>query len=309
MPLSEPVPDVRSLELLRSVAVEGSIRRAAARHHLSQPAASMQLRSLEAALGLDLLDRSSGRATLTPAGTAVVEWGEGVLDAVENLVHGVRALQRRGQDVLSVEASLTVAEYFFPTWLHRFRSSWPGVSVSLAMGNSLHVVEDVRAGTVELGFIEGVQVPAGLASAVIAHDALVVVVAPGHRWNRRRQPLTAADLGSVSLIVREEGSGTREVLDEALRASGTALRAPIELPSPTAIKAAVATGDGPGVLSRVAAQGELESRRLVEVPTTGIVLDRAIRAVWRRDRPRSPAAKRFLRCAEEAIAETLAASG
>ena len=91
MPLGEPVPNLRSLDLLRSVAELGSIRQAALAHRVSQPAASTRLRSLERNLGIELLDRSSGTARLTPAGVAVVQWSADVLEGMRELLLGVAA--------------------------------------------------------------------------------------------------------------------------------------------------------------------------------------------------------------------------
>ena len=120
MPLAEPVPDVRSLDLLRSVAELGSIRRAAGAHHISQPAASMRLRSLERALDVELLDRSGGRARLTVTGVAVVQWSEVILDGMRDLLLGsarlwsledlAKAFKSRGRYRDSIQAHLGVLE-------------------------------------------------------------------------------------------------------------------------------------------------------------------------------------------------------
>ena len=96
MPLAEPVPDLRSLELLRTVAERGSIRQAALVHNISQPAPSMRLHSLERVLGLELLDRSRGRAQLTPTGLAVIGWSEDVLDAMRTFLLSAAAVRSEG---------------------------------------------------------------------------------------------------------------------------------------------------------------------------------------------------------------------
>ena len=137
MPLVEPVPDLLSLDLLHSVAESGSIRQAALLHGVSQPAASTRLRSLEHALGLQLLDRSHGHAQLTGEGRAVVGWSEEILEAVRRLTLGTQALRLEGATRLRVAASMTVAEYLIPRWLNALRASDPSISVSLQMGNSL----------------------------------------------------------------------------------------------------------------------------------------------------------------------------
>ena len=128
--------------------------------------------------------------------------------------------------------------------------------------------------------------PVGLDAAVVAHDRLTVVTAPGHPWARRRGPLSAEELASTPLILREEGSGTRQVLDAAL---GGLARPLLELSSTTAVKASAVSGAGPAVLSELAVREELSARRLVSIPVPGIRLDRALRAVWRTGhRPTGP---------------------
>jgi molybdate transport repressor ModE-like protein len=117
MPLAEPVPDIRSLDLLQSVAELGSIRQAALAHNISQPAASMRLRSLERTLNLQLLDRSGGRARLTPTGMAVVQWSTEVLEAMQTLLIGTAA-------ALSTSCQLGSIGCELPTHGSSFRSRW-----------------------------------------------------------------------------------------------------------------------------------------------------------------------------------------
>ena len=295
MPLLEPVPDLRSLDLLRSVAELGSIRQAALSHGISQPAASMRLRSLERTMGLQLLDRSQGRAQVTSTGAAVVQWSEDVLAAMRNMLLGVEALKTRGKTQLRVVASMTVAEYLVPDWLKRLRASDPDIVVSLQMGNTQHVIDEMIRGAADIGFVEGRDPPLGLRSRVVLTDDLVVVVAPSDRWARRTKPVTPGDLSSTPLVLREAGSGTRSVLEQALLAHRLQLTTSVEMGSTTAIKSAVASGAGPGVMSRLAVSSEILEGRLVVVNVENLALDRSIRMVWSASRPLSSSAKRLLR--------------
>jgi len=295
MPLAEPVPDVRSLDLLRSVAELGSIRQAASAHHISQPAASMRLRSLERTLNMELLDRSGGRARLSVTGIAVVQWSEAVLEGMRDLLLGTAAVRSEGRDSLRIAASMTAAEYLVPGWLNRLRASDPDIAVSLEMGNSGHVTAVMRRGEADIGFVEGPDEPPDIHVRAVSSDDLVVVVAPSHPWARRRRPLSPADLAKTPLVLREAGSGTREVLERALGAFGLEPTPLVELASTTAIKASVAAGTAPGVLSRLAVASEVGDGRLVVVATAGIPLERMIRAIWPSDRRLTPAATRLLR--------------
>ncbi|MEU5635631.1 LysR family transcriptional regulator [Streptomyces rishiriensis] len=285
--IAHRVPDLGALELLLAVARLGSLGAAARELGITQPAASSRIRSMERQLGVALVDRSPRGSRLTDAGALVTDWAGRIVEAARAFDAGAQALRDRRDSRLRVAASMTIAEYLLPGWLLALRAGRPDTAVSLLAGNSAAVAERLLAGEADLGFVEGLTAPAGLDSAVIAHDRLVVVVAPGHPWARRRRPLDAAELASTPLILREKGSGTRQVLDTAL---GGLARPLIELSSTTAVKAAAVSGAGPAVLSELAVGEELALRRLVAIPVDGVSLTRDLRAVWPTGhRPTGPA--------------------
>lgn len=288
VPLSHRVPDLGALELLLAVARVGSLGAAARELGITQPAASSRIRSMERQLGVALVDRSPRGSRLTDAGALVTDWARRVVEAAEAFDVGAQALRDRRDSRLRVAASMTIAEYLLPGWLLALRAQRPDTAVSLLAGNSAAVAEQLLGDEVDLGFVEGLTVPAGLDSAVIGHDRLIVVVAPGHPWGRRRRALRGEELASTPLILRERGSGTRQVLDAAL--GGVSARPLIELSSTTAVKAAAVSGAGPAVLSELVVGEELAMRRLVSVPVEGVALGRELRAVWRAGhRPVGPA--------------------
>ncbi|MFI9646972.1 LysR family transcriptional regulator [Streptomyces sp. NPDC052040] len=275
--LARRVPDLGALELLLAVARLGSLGRAARELGITQPAASSRIRSMERQLGVALVDRSPRGSRLTDAGALVTDWARRIVEAAEAFDAGAQALRGRRDSRLRVAASMTIAEYLLPGWLIALRAQRPDTAVSLLAGNSAAVAARLLAGEADLGFVEGLTVPTGLDAAVVAHDRLIVVTAPGHPWARRRTPLRAEELASTPLILREEGSGTRQVLQTAL---GGLARPLLELSSTTAVKASAVSGAGPAVLSELAVGEELAARRLVSVPVEGVRLDRALRAVW-----------------------------
>ncbi len=293
MPLAQPLPDINALDLLVSVAEAGSIRQAALRHHISQPAASVRIRELERVLGLSLVERATTGARLTADGLAIVGWASQVLAGMRALASGAQALRSDQNSQLRLAASLTVAEYLLPVWLAPLYATLPA-AVSLRMANSEEVAELFHSDQVDLGFVEGPSLPAGLQGRTVYRDELVVVVAPGHPWARRRSPLTASMVAQTPLVSREHGSGTRQVLEVALAEHGSEPQVAVEFASTTAIKAAVAAGLGPAVLSRLAVSAELVDRRLVAVECRDLHLTRSIRAVWRARTTLSPLAKELL---------------
>ncbi|MFE2146241.1 LysR family transcriptional regulator [Streptomyces sp. NPDC059456] len=290
VPLAHRVPDLGALELLLAVARVGSLSGAAKHMGITQPAASSRIRAMETRLGVALVDRSPRGSTLTAEGALVTDWARRVVEAAEAFDAGAQALRGRRDSRLRVAASMTIAEYLLPGWLIALRGQRPGTAVSLHAGNSAVVAQRVLAHEADLGFVEGLSVPEGLDSAVIAQDRLVVAVAPGHAWARRSRGIEAAELAAAPLILRERGSGTRQVLDAALAGSGGLAAPLLELASTTAVKSAALSGAGPCVLSELALGEELAARRLVEVPVSGAALGRALRAVWPSGaRPAGPA--------------------
>lgn len=289
MELSPRVPDLTALELLLSVGRHSSLGAAARDIGVSQQAVSARISSMEALTGVQLVTRSKRGSTLSPAGVVVAEWAARVLDAAGELDAGLAALRGDRRAVLRVSSSLTIAEQLLPGWLVAARSAARGRGESpgevvLTAENSGRVVEHVRDGAADLGFVEGPSAPRGLHSRVIGHDELVVVAAPGHSWTRRRSPLSAAQLCATPLVSREPGSGTRSFLAEALHAAlGAAAEQPppaLSLSTAAAVRSAVHAGAGPAVLSHLAVADDLDAGRLEAIPTVGLDLRRALRAVW-----------------------------
>jgi DNA-binding transcriptional LysR family regulator len=274
-------PDVASLRLLVLVGELGSLGRAAERLRIAQPSASKRLATLERRLGLVLVDRTRRGSELTPAGVVVSGWARKVLDELDALVTGADALRAERDAELRVAASMTVAEYLAPAWIGELRRHEPTLYVALQVTNSERVAELVRAGEVDVGFVEAPAAPSGLSARRVGTDRLVVVVAPGHPWAKRRRPLPAVELAATPLVVREHGSGTRGTVESALRGAGVSPAVPlVELGSTTAVRGAVMAGTGPAVISELAVTTDLAEGRLVKVDVTGVTFGRTLRAVW-----------------------------
>lgn len=284
MPLPPWISDLPALDLLVSVAETGSVGRAAQAHGITQPSASARLAKLERRLGVPLLVRSRRGSLLTPAGEAVVAWSHGVLDAARTLADGVLTLRADRRARLRISASLTVAEYLLPAWLLALRRTHPDLDISAAVANSHGVVEAVRAGSADLGFVESPEVPAGLASRVVGDDRLAFVVAAGyplaaHAW----RPLRPTDLADQPLLLREPGSGTRDTFLQALaQALGFEPSLPhaTTLGSTTTILSTVRAGGGIGVISARAAAAAVAAGELVELGVEGLSISRPLHALW-----------------------------
>ena len=184
------MPDLASLEILLAVARTGSLSAAAREAGLTQQAVSARMAAMEAQTGVRLATRTTRGAELTAAGVVVVQWADRLLQVAHEVDAGLASLRDDNRSRIKVSASLTIAEQLLPSWLvslqaDAVRRGETPVQVVLTATNSDHVLDQVRAGTADLGFVEGPGTPRGLRSRVVAHDELVVVVPPGHRWTRR----------------------------------------------------------------------------------------------------------------------------
>lgn len=289
MALSQRMPDLAALEVLLAVSNAGGLGAAARELGLSQQAVSSRIAALEARTGMPLVVRSKRGSTLTPGGVLVAQWASRLLDLAAELDEGLAALRADRRAKLRVGASLTIAEHLLPGWLVTLRaqSERAGqgpVEFVFTAANSDAVIAQVRAGEVDLGFIEGPKAPGDLAHRVIGHDELVLVVRPDHPWARRRRELGPAELAGVSLVAREAGSGTREAYVAALTRAlgGDMVVAPpaLELSTTVAVRVAVLAGAGPAVLSELAVGEDLAAGRLRRVRVDGLDLGRDLRAIW-----------------------------
>ena len=287
-------PDLATLELLVALADEGSLSAAARRCGVAQPNASRSIARLERGLGLSLIHRATTGARVTTDGLLVVEWARATLEAARALETGGAALRARTQAPLVVMASQTVAEHLLPGWIAGWQHAAGGAGaggasphdpslgetrgISVAVGNTTEVLAAARGGEVDLGFIEGPGAPPGLNSVVVAHDDLVLVVAPQHPWAASSR-VRAEELAATPLVARESGSGTRVALRRALAPLDVAPPA-LELASNAAVRVSAAAGTAPAVLSRLAVDDALRAGTLVEVGVDGVDLTRNLRAVW-----------------------------
>lgn len=293
--LSPRMPELGALEVLLAVAHTGSLNAAAREVGVTQQAVSARISSIEAQTGVQLVMRTKHGSTLTAAGVVVAQWAARLLDVAGEVDAGLAALRHDLRMHVRVSSSLTIAEHLLPGWLVSLQAATRGreaAEVVLTAANSDTVVEQVRKGEADVGFIEGPYVPRGVRSRVIARDELVVVLPPDHPWVRRHRTLTAAELNEIPLVSREEGSGTRYALRAALTAAlgRHSVQAPpaLVLSTTSAVRAAVLAGAGPAVLSELAVADDLASHRLGRVQVTGIDLHRQLRAIW--IGPRNPPA-------------------
>jgi DNA-binding transcriptional LysR family regulator len=264
---------LRQLRTFKTVADLKSFSLAAQQLRLSQPSVSYQVKELEEALGLPLLDRMGKSVHLTEAGSILYSYTRRTLDVLDEAAVAFEEMRGIKRGNLRVGASTTVGIYLLPAALGAFKKLHPGIVISLEIGTRVHVQEQVLSNELDLAVVGPALKDPDLAILPFVRDELVVVAPAGHALARRRG-LALKDLVSQPFVMREPASGSRWSLEKAARKAGAKLNVAMELGSNGAIKHAVESGLGLAVISRYACALELSSRRLVELDVKGFPIRR-----------------------------------
>ena len=258
------------LVVFRKVADQLSFRKAAEELYLTQPAVSLQIKALEEDLGVQLFDRTGTHIELTAAGRVLLRFAEQASSILEQAENEIAALSGDHAGHLALGASTTIAQYVLPRMLGEFAREYPRVQSTLISGNTEEIVQAVEDQKIALGFIEGPARSRGVKTEPFLKDELVLIVSTAHELAERAS-ISAAELRSAPLLMRERGSGTRRVVELALERQGlkrNSMNIIMELDSTEAIKSAVEAGLGIGFISRWAIAKDLRlnsSFRIVEV--------------------------------------------
>ena len=258
----------RRLQVFHVVAGVLSFTRAAEILHMTQPAVTHQIRQLEEELNARLFDRSNNRISLTVAGEQVMQYAEQIIGLYGEMSESVKALTGDRAGLITIGASTTIAEYMLPGLLGDFRQHFPEVQIRLRVANTDAIVALVADNTIDLGVVEGEVDNQLLRVERCQQDEMQLIVPLGHPLAEFSsvQPLA---LTAYPFIHREDGSGTRQVVEKYLSDHGVdehALNRPFELGSTEAIKSAVQAGMGITIVSGATVSRELALGQLVARP-------------------------------------------
>lgn len=282
------------LEIFVAVAERQHVTRAAESLNLTQSAVSGAIQALEARHNILLFHRIGRRIELTQDGRAFFGQARSVLRAANEAELALLELRGLKRGTISIHASQTTGAYWLPQRLIQFREKFPNIDIKLSLGNTDQVAAAVGSGDAEIGYVEGGFRQADLVAEQVDRDQLLVVVGAKHSWSRL-QRIKPSQIGKTEWILREKGSGTRSVFEEALQKIGVAsesLNIGLELPSNEAIRAAVEAGAGATAISRAVVNSALQLKTLHAVKF--VPLERPYIRLTHRDRPHSNAVRAFL---------------
>lgn len=272
--------NLHHLKVFHAVAHSGNFSHAAQRLFLSQPAVSVQVRRLEQALGVPLVEVYGRQVHLTQAGVRLKEYADQILRMEKDAEEAMAEFQDPTRGSIRVGASTTPGTYLLPGMIAEFRHLHPGVQVALVIGNTRAITSKLLANDLDLGIV-GEETPAdnGLILEPWVTDQMVIIAPPDHRLSRA-QTVSSEEVLAEPLILREPGSSTREVFVAHVRVRGLEAVPHLELSNTEAVKQAVAAGLGLAVVSLLTVQTEIRAGRLQVLNVPDLRLERQLHLAW-----------------------------
>ena len=296
--------DTRQLAAFCAVVERRSFSQAAEQLGVTQPAVSLQIRSLEKRLGLQLLDRSGRRVEPTEAGQRLYRSAQRLLAFEEQL------LAELGDEAdgelsgrLEIGASTGPGGTVLPVVLCEFQRRHPGVHVALSVSDTQRVIDQVARRELELGVVGAQRRHRGVVFEPFFRDEVVLAVPRGHRFANRSVSLE--ELTGEPLVLMQEGAGVRQVIDEELRAAGVRLRdldVPLELGLQESARSAVVGGFGVTFISRSAIEADLAAGTVATAHVEGLEPSREISLVRSSGRAETRVAQAFVSFARARLA-------
>jgi DNA-binding transcriptional LysR family regulator len=249
--------------VFKEVAETKNITLSAKKLHMSQPSISLQIQNLENQYGARFFDRTNKGVTLTKEGQIFYAHVRSVLDLLSNAKEQISALAKDQRGLIYLGATLTIGEYILPNILAFLYKTHPDVDFKVKIANTESISQDVLEKKIHIGLIEG-PVPRhkDLNVESFWEDELVVVIPYFHPWASRNS-ITLAELPHERLVTREDGSGTRKVMENALKERGLdpdQLNVTMELGSTQAIKQLVSAGLGITIISSLTVGRECDQK-------------------------------------------------
>jgi DNA-binding transcriptional LysR family regulator len=275
---------LRQIEVFVATAQKGNVTQAAAAIGMTQSAASMALADFESQLGTRLFDRIGKRLALNEDGRALYPQA---VEMIERAVEMEKLFRQEGRAVhLRLGASSTIGNYLLPQLIGQFRTQRPGSRFELEVGNTRQVMQSVLHFEVDVGFVEGPCMDPDIEAIFWRPDELAICTRPD---NPLAQPgaATVESLRAAEWILRERGSGTREVVEQLLTSQLGDIKLAMELGGTEAIKRAVESGIGISCLPKIALVGAIERGNLVMLDTPFLKLTRALHILLHKQKHRT----------------------
>ncbi|MEK7196805.1 MAG: selenium metabolism-associated LysR family transcriptional regulator [Nitrospirota bacterium] len=248
------------LKVFCTVAETKSFSKASEIIHLTQPAVSLLVQAIEEIYETKLFDRASNTVTLTPAGEMLYKYAKEILNLYAAAEKNIGEITGFVKGSISLGASSTIGNYLLPGVIADFRKTHPKIKVHLLVGNTKRIVELLNSGNIDIGLVEGDVARQKMVVEKLIADELVLIVSPLHPWAKKKS-ISVVEIAKEPFIFREEGSGTRQVIEKYLgkyRITPQDMMTFLVLGSTEAIKETVESTMGIAIVSRWAIRKEMK---------------------------------------------------
>jgi LysR family transcriptional regulator, transcriptional activator of the cysJI operon len=293
----------QAMEVFLAVADTRNFSRAGERLHMTQPAVSQHIRSLEERMGVRLLERNNKSVSLTRAGEIVLHHAREIGSLYGRMEEMVSELLHYTGGPLAVGASYTVGEYVLPKALALLNAEYPDIHPAITIGNTSDIAEQVRKRELDVGVVEGTEIGTGLEAELLSEDKMYVTAGCGHPLSDRDASLNAQELASQTWVVREPGSGTRAATDGLFAALGIRPARILEMGSTQSIKETVEAGLGITLQSRLSLSKELKLGTLKLLQVRGLPVTRQFHFLTRKGDLRTRTLDTFVRTLKKVAAD------
>jgi DNA-binding transcriptional LysR family regulator len=290
--------DVRSLEVFLSVTKHLNYTRAGEDVNLSQPSVSVRIRQLEDELGVKLFEQLGKKVALTEAGQLLIPHARRVITAIEDARQTIREMQGLERGSLRIGASTTPGMYLIPNTVAHFKERYPKIEIHLGIKDTRRIEAGVINNEYDFGFVGGHLAGSEVDVHPWLTDQLLLVVPPKHHLARRKS-VRSEDLRKERFILREPGSATRAAIVNELQKLDLRVDTIMEMENPESVKKAVQSGLGIAFISKFAVETELKAKSLVAVRVRGLVINRELKIVYRKDKHLGRAAQTFIEMARK----------
>jgi len=283
---------LRHMTIFRTVCEAGyNSTKAAESLHITQPAVSLAIKELEQYYGVRLFDRIGRRLQITHAGRLFLQYAIHISDLFSDMETGLRDWDSKG--ILRVGASITIGSQFMPSYVKAFCEICPGIDVRVTIDQSDRLEQKLLANELDCALIEGIAHDPNILSEPYMEDTLNVICSPDKGW-RQGQVITKAEFERQRFLLRERGSGTREVFDRVVEEAGIQVIPAWEAMSTTALVNAVINGLGIAVLPHRMILPALNRGLIQTICVEGLTFRRNFYITHHKDKFLTPSARRFL---------------
>lgn len=287
--------NLRQLELFSLVAELENVTEAARHLYMTQPAVSQTIADLEESLGLKLFDRINRKMHVTFAGEVLYKYSKKILSLVEEAEAHMMEITNNRIGRLRLGASTTIGIYLLPMIVGQFKQQYHAIQSTFVIDNTTVVEEMLLENRLDMGFVEGLVHSSEIVVQKVKDDELWLICSPQHEWCKEgRTIIEPEELEGQALILREQGSGTREVVEKVLQKHKVNYHPWHVLNNTEAIKRAVMEDIGIAFVSQLAVKEEIESGRLAKVDIKNIPISREFRLIWHKDKYHTPLLNSFI---------------